>query len=566
MSDTDNSVEGFFLAHDAFQTLFNNAPLPMWVYDRETLGFLAVNDAAVLFYGHSREQFLSKTIFDIRPVDDRDELREIIDLGGYEFEDRSWRHRKANGTTIDANVYTQAVTYEGRAGALVTMIDVTKRRQAEARISHMAHHDAMTGLANRFLLQLSLNDALVRVRYGGRIALLCIDLDRFKEVNDSLGHALGDELLRIVSKRLRGCVREGDTVARLGGDEFAIVQCGIDGPDDAGALADRILKAISEPFDIKGYTVKIAASIGIALAPDHAADAETILKVADVALYQAKSAGRDGYCFFDQEMSESARVRRELERDLRHAIQHGELEVHYQPIVDARTRRICGAEALARWRHPAKGMILPDRFIPLAEETGLITQIGEWVLRTACIDAATWPDGVKVSVNLSARQFSNDNLASVVICALAESGLPPERLELEVTETALIESAAECLRTLSQLKNLGVTVALDDFGTGYSSFSQLTMFPFDKIKIDKSFTQNMVERADCAAIVHATLILAQGLGMETTAEGVETIEQSQLLRLAGATSLQGYLFKRPCPVSEIDFDEVHGSDGIEDAA
>jgi EAL domain-containing protein (putative c-di-GMP-specific phosphodiesterase class I) len=251
---------------------------------------------------------------------------------------------------------------------------------------------------------------------------------------------------------------------------------------------------------------------------------------------------------------------------LRHAIQHGELEVHYQPIVNARTRRICGAEALARWRHPVKGMIFPDLFIPLAEETGLITQIGEWVLRTACIDAATWPADVKVSVNLSARQFSNDNLASVVMCALAESGLPPERLELEVTETALIESAAECLRTLSQLKNLGVTVALDDFGTGYSSFSQLTMFPFDKIKIDKSFTQNMIERADCAAIVHATLILAQGLGMETTAEGVETIEQSQLLRLAGATSLQGYLFKRPCPVSEIDFGEVHGSDGIEDAA
>jgi diguanylate cyclase (GGDEF)-like protein/PAS domain S-box-containing protein len=566
MDDVKNHAEDFVLAPDAFLALFDGAPLPMWVYDRENLSFLAVNDAAVLLYGYSREQFLSKTIFDIRAVGDRAELREIIDLGGYEFEDRTWRHRKANGATLDANVYTRAVTYAGRSSALVTMIDVTKRQQFEARISHMAHHDAMTGLANRPLLQLNINDALVQVRYGGHIALFCIDLDRFKEVNDSLGHALGDELLRAVSERLRGCVRKGDTVARLGGDEFAIIQCGISGPGDASELADRILEAISEPFEIRGHVVKVAASIGIALAPDHAGDAETILKAADVALYQAKSAGRDGYCFFDKEMSESARARRELTGELRHAILNSELELHYQPIIDANTGRICSAEALVRWRHPTKGMIFPDRFIPLAEETGMITQIGEWVLRTACIDAAAWPSGVKVAVNLSARQFSSDNLANVVMYALAESELPPERLELEITETSLIESADECLRTLGQLKNLGITIALDDFGTGYSSFSQLTMFPFDKIKIDKYFTQNMTKRSDCAAIVQATLVLAQGLDMQTTAEGVETIEQYRLLRLAGATSLQGYLFKRPCPLSEIDFEEVYGGDRIEDAA
>ena len=566
MSDPNDQIEGFFLAHDAFQTLFNSAPLPMWVYDRENLKFLAVNDAAVLLYGHSRDQFLSKTVFDIRPAEDRDELKEIIDLGGYEFEDRSWRHRKANGTTIDANVYTQAVTYEGRAGALVTMVDVTKRRQSEARINHMAHHDAMTGLANRALLQVEINHALARVRYGDRYALLCIDLDRFKEVNDSLGHALGDELLRVVSAKLRHAVREGDTVARLGGDEFAIVQCGIDGPDDASALADRVVETISQPIEIGGHVLRVSASIGIALAPDHASDAETILRAADVALYQAKAAGRDGYCFFDQEMSESARARRELERELRHAIEHGELELHYQPIIDTVSLRICGAEALLRWRHPGKGMIYPDRFIPLAEETGMIMPIGEWVLRTACIDAAKWPTNAKVSVNLSARQFSNNDLASVVMYALAESGLPPERLELEITETSLIESEEECLRTLSQLKNLGVTIALDDFGTGYSSFSQLTMFPFDKIKIDKSFIQNMTARADCAAIVQSTLVLAQGLGMQTTAEGVETSDQYRLLRLAGATSLQGYLFHRARPVGEIDFEQTQHRDGIEDAA
>jgi diguanylate cyclase (GGDEF)-like protein/PAS domain S-box-containing protein len=565
MVDPQNH-EDFLLAPEAFQALFNGAPLPMWVYDREDLRFLAANDAAVLLYGYSREQFLSKTIFDIRPSDDPDQLREIIDLGGYEFEDRTWRHRKANGTTIDANVYTQSLIYRGRAAALVTMIDATKRRQFEARISHMAHHDAMTGLANRSLLQLNIHDALVRVRYGGRIALFCIDLDRFKEVNDTLGHALGDELLRSVSERLSGCVRKGDTVARLGGDEFAIVQCGIESPEVASELADRILKAISVPFEIRGHVVRVAASIGIALAPDHAGDAEGILKAADVALYQAKSAGRDGYCFFDKEMSLSAKSRRELVGELRHAIQNEEFELHYQPIINAKTGRICAAEALLRWRHPSKGLIFPDQFIPLAEETGMITQIGEWVLRTACTDAASWPVGVKVAVNLSARQFSSDNLADVAIYALAESGLSPEQLELEITESSLIESAAECLRTLRQLKNLGVTIALDDFGTGYSSFSQLTMFPFDKIKIDKYFTQNMTKRPDCAAIVQATLVLAQGLNMETTAEGVETSEQHQLLRLAGATSLQGYLFKRPCSLAQINFEEVYGSHRIEDAA
>jgi len=377
---------------------------------------------------------------------------------------------------------------------------------------------------------------------------------------------LATELLRSVSERLSGCVRKGDTVARLGGDEFAIVQCGIESPEVASELADRILKAISVPFEIRGHVVRVAASIGIALAPDHAGDAEGILKAADVALYQAKSAGRDGYCFFDKEMSLSAKSRRELVGELRHAIQNEEFELHYQPIINAKTGRICAAEALLRWRHPSKGLIFPDQFIPLAEETGMITQIGEWVLRTACTDAAGWPVGVKVAVNLSARQFSSDNLADVAIYALAESGLSPEQLELEITESSLIESAAECLRTLRQLKNLGVTIALDDFGTGYSSFSQLTMFPFDKIKIDKYFTQNMTKRPDCAAIVQATLVLAQGLNMETTAEGVETSEQHQLLRLAGATSLQGYLFKRPCPLAQINFEEVYGSHRIEDAA
>ena len=363
MIDIANEPEGFLLAPGAFQALFNSAPLPTWVFDRESLRFLAVNDAALLVYGHSRDQFLSKTIFDIRPAEDCEELREIIELGGYEFEDRIWRHRKANGTTIDANIYTQAVTYEGRACALATMIDVTKRRQADAHVKHMAHHDALTGLANRSLLQLRIADALVAVRFGSCMALLYIDLDRFKDVNDSLGHVVGDELLRAVSGRLNGCIGKGDTVARLGGDEFAVVQCGINDPEDARALANRIIEAISAPFRLRGRDIRIAASIGIALAPDHAADAENILKAADLALYQAKSGGRNGYCFFDQDISESAKARRELEEELRLAVYRGELELHYQPIIDAKTHMICSAEALLRWRHPVKGMIYPDKFI-----------------------------------------------------------------------------------------------------------------------------------------------------------------------------------------------------------
>src|ERR1700722_472488 len=566
MPDAKKHPDDFVLVRDAFQALFNSAPLPMWVYDRKTLGFLAVNDAAVLLYGLSRDQFSSKTLFDIRPAGDRDELREIIDLGGYEFEDRTWRHRKANGTTIEVNVYTQSVIYEDRSSALVTVIDVTKRRQIEAHVSHMAQHDAMTGLANRSLLQTKIDDALLSVRYGSRMALLCIDLDRFKEVNDSLGHAGGDELLRMTSEHLLETVHVNDTVARLGGDEFAIVQCRINDPEDAILLADRIIEAVSRPFKIKGNDVKIGASVGMVLAPDQTSDGDNILKMADAALYQAKSAGRNCYRVFDQQMSQSMRARRDLELDLRQAVQRHEFELHYQPIIDAKTFRICGAEALIRWHHPAMGMIPPDQFIPLAEESGTITQIGEWVLRTACLDAVAWPPGVKVAVNLSARQFSNRNLVDVVMYALAESGLSPDRLGIEITETSLIESAVQCLSTLRQFKNLGITIALDDFGTGYSSFSQLTMYPFDKIKIDKSFTQNVVGRTDCAAIVRAALTLAQGLDIETTAEGIETAEQCMLLRLAGVTSLQGYLFKRPRPLAELDFAEVFAKRGTEDAA
>jgi predicted signal transduction protein with EAL and GGDEF domain len=361
-------------------------------------------------------------------------------------------------------------------------------------------------------------------------------------------------------------LRETDVLARLGGDEFAIIQAGqLKEREAATSLAERIIEMIGKPFDVEGGNITIGTSIGIALALEHEAGSDALLKMADLALYRAKSAGRNGYCFFDPEMSKVASARLEIENDLRRAIQQNELELHYQPIIGAKTRKILSVEALVRWRHPTKGLVLPDLFVPLAEETGLIAQIGEWVLHTACAEAATWPNDIKVAVNLSLVQFRKTNLPDVIMRTLVDTGLRPERLELEITETALIESAAQCLPALRQFKNFGITIVLDDFGTGYSSLSQLAMFPFDKIKIDKSFTQNLTKRADCAAIISATLTLAQSLSIETTAEGVETIEQSRLLRLAGVTSLQGYLFKRPAPASQIDFSAVYGS-SLEDAA
>jgi diguanylate cyclase (GGDEF)-like protein len=453
-------------------------------------------------------------------------------------------------------------------GWVATHDDVTEQRKSEARIAFLAHHDMLTGLANRAAFAQKIDEAAARQRrWGEPFSVLLLDLDRFKNVNDTLGHPAGDALLREVALRLKGSLRDTDVLGRLGGDEFAIIQAGeTDQREAASAFADRLVGLIAQPFMIDGNEVNIGTSIGIALAPGHASNSDELLKRADLALYRAKSGGRNTYQFFSPEMNEAASTRRALETKLRHAIQNNELKLYYQPIVDSKTCKICTAEALIRWESPIKGMILPDEFIPLAEETGLITQIGEWVLNTACAEAAKWPANIRVAVNLSPVQLRKANFADVVMHALAQSGLPPKRLELEITETALIESGMEFLPALQQFKRLGVAIALDDFGTGYSSLGQLTMFPFDRIKIDKTFIQNITKRAECAAIISATLTLAKTLDIATTAEGIETADQFRLLRLAGVTSLQGYYFKRPGPPSEIDFAKVYGPAKIEDAA
>jgi diguanylate cyclase (GGDEF)-like protein/PAS domain S-box-containing protein len=560
-------------AKQFLNSIVENVPVAVVVKDAVTRKFMLVNRAFEAMLKMTRADVVGKTVFDIYRTKDAERIdaTDSEALAGaigaypsdYEIEMPSGHSRILATSRI---VVRDA---QGTPKHLIVVIeDVTERKRSEQRIAFMAHHDVLTGLANRLAIMEKIEEAVARQRRrGDPFAVLLLDLDRFKHVNDTLGHAVGDALLRETAARLKASLRETDVLARLGGDEFAIVQ---DRDNNqraaASALADRITEVISKPFNIEGNEVNIATSIGIALAPEHAANSDSLMKMADLALYRAKSAGRNGYRFFDPEMSLAASARHELESELRRAVQQDELELFYQPIIDTKTSVICGAEALMRWRHPTKGIILPDQFIPLAEETGMITHIGEWLLQTACADAASWPKDIKVAVNLSAVQFRKNNLVDVVMCALAQSGLPPERLELEITETALIESATECLPVLHQFKNLGIAVALDDFGTGYSSLSQLMMFPFNKIKVDKSFIQNLTKRTECAAIIAATLTLARSLDIATTAEGVETVEQYRLLRLAGVTSLQGFLFQPPCPSSQIDFHSAYNVPDVDHAA
>jgi diguanylate cyclase (GGDEF)-like protein/PAS domain S-box-containing protein len=436
-------------------------------------------------------------------------------------------------------------------GWLTTVEDITDRRAAEARIAHLAHYDAVTGLPNRVLFREALEHALVFARRGHLLALHYLDLDQFKAVNDTLGHPVGDALLLEVARRLQGGLRETDTVARLGGDEFAIVQTAIESPTEATALASRLIDLIGEPLEIDGHQIVIGTSIGIAFAPEDGLDADQLLKSADLALYRAKADGRGVYRLFQTAMDAEMQARRRIELDLRHALRNGEFEVYYQPLVDLHLRAVSGFEALLRWHHPQRGPISPGTFIPLAEENGAIVPIGAWVLRQACAAAATWPDELGVSVNISPAQFRNRDLVAAVAAALRDAGLSPARLELEITETVMLHDTATTLETLHQLRRLGVRIAMDDFGTGYSSLSYLRRFPFDRIKIDQSFVRELGKQHDCGAIIRAVIALSHDLGMAVTAEGVETREQLSALALAGCSDIQGYLFSRPVPLRDI---------------
>jgi len=482
--------------------------------------------------------------------------------------------RRRNDTHF-AEFYSQlsdgrciAITVQPMAdgGTVTTHQDITEQRRSEAKIAHMAHHDALTGLPNRTLLDERLEHAVAHAKRGEIVATHLLDLDYFKNINDTLGHPVGDKLLRMVADRLRRLVREGETVARMGGDEFAIVQVQVAQPSDATALAQRVIEGVSEPYEIDGHQVVVGASVGISVSVTDGPSPDLLLRNADLALYRAKSGGRGTLRFFEPEMDAQMQARRLMESDLRRALVEHEFEVHYQPIVNLQSNEISAFEALIRWQHSERGMVSPAAFIPLAEEIGLIVPLGEWVLRTACSAAARWPDHTKICVNLSPVQFRSRGLVEVVIGALATSGLRPGRLELEITETVLLADTEATLAVLHQLRGLGVRIAMDDFGTGYSSLSYLQTFPFDRIKIDRSFVKGVAEDIGSLNIVRAVAALAKGIGMATTAEGVETQEQLDAVKAEGCTEMQGFLFSRALPSRDIERLFLSKQKAIENAA
>ena len=538
-------------------TVIENVPASIVVKEPRDGRYVLVNRAAEQFIGLSRDKLIGRAVHEFFPPEeaaviakrDRLVLQSGEGISGHEHEVNT----PGNGLRT---VVTRKLAIRDEAGSpqylLVVVEDITERKRAENQIAYMAMHDALTDLPNRVLFHRRLEQALMRVRRGGNLAVLCLDLDHFKNINDTLGHPLGDELLKAVADRLRNCVRETDTLARLGGDEFAIIQTDIERAVDTLSLLNRIQHAINAPYDLGGLHATMDVSIGIAVAPADSAEPDQLLQQADMALYGAKADGRGTYRFFEPQMDARIKARRKLEADLRGAITRGELDLHYQPFVNLRDNDVVGLEALLRWSHPDCGMIPPAEFIPLAEETGLIVPLGEWVLRQACFEAATWPDEIKVAVNLSPVQFRGQSLVQIVLNALASAGLPPSRLELEVTEAVLLQDNEETLATLHRLRELGVQIVMDDFGTGYSSLNYLQRFPFDKIKIDRAFVANLAKgNIVASAIVQAVVSLAGVLKITAVAEGVETEEQLELVRAAGCGEGQGYIFSPPKPAHEI---------------
>jgi diguanylate cyclase (GGDEF)-like protein len=456
-------------------------------------------------------------------------------------------------------VITPQLGPEGKPIAYMAIrIDITAKKMAQAQIHHAARHDALTGLLNRAALLEKLAERLGRVQQDGNTLIIyMLDLDGFKYVNDTLGHAAGDILLVEVSKRVERLASDGDIVARLGGDEFAIVQAvGEDRRERAIRLAVNLLDIMSAPFVVESQEVSIGVSIGISFAPIDGSTAPELLHNADLALYRVKAEGRNGFEFFKDDMKTRAVSRTQLVNELRAALTRDEFELHYQPMVDARTLRLCGMEALLRWRHPKDGLLYPDYFIAVAEETGLMQPLGRWVLQTACADALSWPEHIKVAVNLSATQFRGATLFEIILSTLVQTGLSPHRLELEITESVLLEAKDENLFLFRQLRNIGISIALDDFGAGYASLASFVSFPFDRVKIDRSFTRDLLDNSANRAVVASVMTLARGLNVKVTAEGVETPEQLEYLRNDGVDQLQGYLLGKPRPPKELELTDL----------
>jgi len=495
--------------------------------------------------------------------DDREPLRQAMDrLRGDEEGEFEYRVCPPGGevrhVVMRVYVVRDGQGHDVRRAGVVQ--DVTERKAQEARIEHLAYHDGLTGLPNRTMLMDRLGLALSQAqRLEQQVAVIYIDLDRFKPVNDSLGHAVGDRLLQEIARRLRATLRENDTVARVGGDEFQVVVCNVAGATGAARIAEKLMRALGEPFTLEGQELHVTASLGVSLFPRDGASGELLLKFADIALYEAKGEGRNAYRFFSPEMNAQAHGRLRLENDLRRAVERNELELHYQPQLDLAIGEVCAVEALVRWRHPERGLVLPNQFIPMAEETGLVLGIGEWVLDEACRQVAQWQrDGLvsgsaplRVAVNISARQLQRPGLDGAVRRALAQSGLPAECLELEITESSVMLDPQHAQSVLQSLRELGVQLSIDDFGTGYSSLAYLKRLPLDRLKIDRSFIGGIPTDSDDAAIVETIIVMTHKLGLRVIAEGVETLEQRLQLVRQGCDEMQGFLLAHPVPASEL---------------
>ncbi len=550
--DLDKTAKILQLQNERFEAAINNISQGLAMFDGD--GLLMVHNAQLYkLFGVSPEVVLLKKTLPELIVIAREARghRSISDPLSQAYVDlvRSKSRRTLHLEYPGGLVLAIAHHPLSDGGYVQTFEDISDRRKAEAKVNHLASHDVLTDLPNRRLLKQRIEHSLLNAI--GRSAIFCLDLDGFKPINDTLGHAAGDDLLTQVSQRLRECVRTGDTVSRLGGDEFAILVEGLHDEADASVLAERIVRELAKPFDVAGNTVSIGVSIGVAIAPRDGNSPDRLIKSADVALYEAKRSGRGCYKFFEPRLDVLTHKRRALEMDLRRAIAEEQFELYFQPLVASEGRYITGFEALLRWHHPERGLVAPMEFIPLAEELGLIVPIGDWVIRTACATAAQWPEDVTIAVNVSARQFVNHDLISVVSETLLRTGLDPSRLELEMTETALIDSGGQMTGIMRDLRKLGVRIAMDDFGTGYSSLAYLRRFEFSKVKIDRSFVSDLEGDPQSIAIVRAVVALCCSLGIVTTAEGVETNEQANILVQEHCTQLQGYFFGRPSPASAV---------------
>jgi len=535
-------------------TVIEHVPATILVKDAQTFRYVLLNQAGVEFFGLPREEILGRAAHDFFPKHVADKVLardlELLAVGTQTFHDDHAIHGEGQG---NRQVATKRLVIRGTDGEprylLGVIEDITDRKRAEAQIVHLAHHDALTGLPNRAAFQKRLAEALDEGTARGRaVAIMCIDLDRFKEVNDVYGHAAGDAMLKEVTARLQASAG-GAFIARLGGDEFTILVT--DGPQPASALAiaTRLSRIFDEDVVIDGHELRVGLSIGVAVFPNDGPDVTTLLNNADAALYRAKADGRGTVRFYEPEMDTRLRERRAMQQELRAAIPNGQLGLHYQPLAAA-GGEIIGFEALARWNHPTRGVVPPDVFIPLAEESSLIISIGEWILREACREAASWPRPLHIAVNISPVQFRHGDLARLIHTVLLDTGLAPQRLEIEITESVLVGDFSRAVAVLRRLKGLGVRISMDDFGTGYSSLSYLQSFPFDKIKIDRAFISNVERNVQSASIVRAMIGLGRGLQVPVVAEGVETPEQLDFLMHEECNEVQGYLLGRPAPISE----------------